>query len=447
METRGDRFPAQSRVDFARGQMALVAGDYATAEHYLLAHLAQEPEEGEVYALLARLYRETGQLEQAMRRAREALALDPLQKEAQLLIALLLYQVEGDYEEAGRLLDALVETEPGDPEFGSQVYLHASHVHRNLGHIDAAVDLAGRALDLRSGWAPAHLAKAMALEEHGNRYEAGRVLLQADLSNLSKRERARYHFWSAQFFMRQDRHRDAEQELENAQELDPGWGQIQLGLVYLDLQVGRTEQILSDLSSSFRMDLEQELARDRLVDSFMPLLDPVEIYALLREKYVNDPLISGDLPRFRGLLLALACMETASCESAMESLVVALRANRQDAAAMATLGRLLLHANRSEEAVSWLELALDTEGSAAVIHGLEGVALAELGRVDAAEEALDQAYLYSPGLGAAHRRHARIMFEKGRHREAEIHVRAALEADPYDSETRSLVLALGERPE
>lgn len=166
---------------------------------------------------------------------RSAYAEDPANYHLGMLLAEIAFRRE-DSPEAGRCLREVLTARPDHFE----AVLLMGFLERSLGHDEAAAELLRRALCLREASPSAHAALGSVLLSQGDDRTAKRHLDRA----LELKPSAPMHFMLGAVFYHGGHHRRAIEQLRQATELDPEFGEAfyQLGLLCLEMKWMRKAQ-------------------------------------------------------------------------------------------------------------------------------------------------------------------------------------------------------------
>ena len=156
-----------------------------------------------------------------------------------------------------------------------------------------------------------------------------------------------------------------------------------------------------------------------------------------RTLFTSALALTGDNP-VAHQCLGCAYLEDGKVEPAIAELNEALRISPTYQDAHANLGRALVIAGRTEEAIVHFRAALDGTDKADIRHGL-GDALDKLGRTDEAMREYEAALALEPDHYHTLVLLAKDLATRGRFAEAETHLRSALELNPVEVEPRRLM--------
>jgi len=159
-----------------------------------------------------------------------------------------------------------------------------------------------------------------------------------------------------------------------------------------------------------------------------------------RTLFTSTLALTGDNP-VAHQCLGCAYLEDGKVEPALAELNEALRISPAYQDAHASLGRTLVMAGRTEEAIPHFRAALNVTDKAAIRHNL-GSALDKLGRTDEAIREYEAALALDPlDPGGFHTRVllAKDLAARGRMVEAETHLGRALKLNPVEIEPRRLM--------
>jgi tetratricopeptide (TPR) repeat protein len=149
--------PDLKRVHYYRALANEAAGDYSQALAGLEKRIALDPEHWESLATMGRIFLEVGQPERARQLYETRLKSSPGDFQAQLALAVLRYQTEGQVAQGITALRTLLRSrEKYEPPQVAEVLLHLSAAERVAGNLDAAGDSAREALKLVKEMPAAH---------------------------------------------------------------------------------------------------------------------------------------------------------------------------------------------------------------------------------------------------------------------------------------------------
>jgi tetratricopeptide (TPR) repeat protein len=150
--------PDLKRVHYYRALANEAAGDYSQALAGLEKRIALDPDHWESLATMGRIFLEVGQPERARQLYEARLKSSPGDFQAQLALAVLRYQTEGQVAQGLTALRALLKNrEKYEPPQVAEVLLHLAAAERVAGNLDAAGDSAREALKLVKEMPAAHL--------------------------------------------------------------------------------------------------------------------------------------------------------------------------------------------------------------------------------------------------------------------------------------------------
>jgi tetratricopeptide (TPR) repeat protein len=150
--------PDLKRVHYYRALANEAAGDYSQALAGLEKRIALDPEHWESLATMGRIFLEVGQPERARQLYETRLKSSPGDFQAQLALAVLRYQTEGQVAQGLTALRTLLRNrEKYEPAQVAEVLLHLAAAERVAGNMDAAGESAREALKLVKEMPAAHL--------------------------------------------------------------------------------------------------------------------------------------------------------------------------------------------------------------------------------------------------------------------------------------------------
>ncbi len=431
--------PDAPAVLVALSEGLLTTFQYALAREKIEA-LTAKGDVSEGLWLRARLSREIGDFDEALAWTTRAVAQDAAPIEARLLHGELLLYHQGEAAQAFQVLSLLAETEDMPPEVGVRVLIQASNAARAFGEFEDALALGLRAVSMRPGWGPAHLAAVLAHESLEDLEAADGVLKDIDPFSMSGREAARVHYRTAMYFVAQDRQGRAQDELHQALNADPSYVPVRLALAGIDLRLNNLRQGLGRITNLSTLDLERELGRDPVTLSWYlpPEVGPLQ--HLLQEILGGDVRLEVQLPRIMGVLYAVECVASGQCKNARSALEQALVLDAGDLVALSLLGRIALQEENYSEAMNHLNRAASRLGNKATIQRLRAETLVGMGQLETAEEVFKVALNQDsedPGVLQAY---AVMLYADHRDAEARVHLDNVARLDPTSWIPRRMLL-------
>jgi tetratricopeptide (TPR) repeat protein len=143
MDERADEIDALSQQGLEKSQMALDAGDLATAAQISEALVTLLPDEPKAHFLLGNIYNQANRFEQAIEQYQTVLRLDPDSASAHTNMGVVHYKT-GDLETAIREYQAALQIEPDDAETHyllGAAYIQTEQLERGKTEFEAALAL------------------------------------------------------------------------------------------------------------------------------------------------------------------------------------------------------------------------------------------------------------------------------------------------------------------
>ena len=353
-------------------------GDRQGAYQVLDALLQRKPKTLGALMLQARLLAQDGRFDDALGRARAAIAADVTSSEA-VAVEGEIYAAKGDHERAVRSFQTALKLDPAD----SLQHLAIAQIRLRQGHHTDALESARRAVEAAPD-APASrsvLVEALAAAGQGARAEAEAA------ESVSRWPRsAILHAELGAIRWLNGHPEQARSAFEDALRLDPNVSAAIAGLTRLDLQANRSQAALARLSEAVRRHPE---------DPALKLLQ-AEVY--------------------------LASRNNAEAEKVLNRLVEN-RVAAEDAGAM--LGQMYLREGKLDAARTHFEQVASTSGASAA-STVVGMIFEAQSRRDEAQRVYERTLVSDPRAGIAANNLAWIYLEHGRLDEA---LKLALIAD------------------
>jgi serine/threonine protein kinase/tetratricopeptide (TPR) repeat protein len=416
------------------------AGELARAEDHLRKHSERVPDDPRAHELLAGLYGMVGNYQLASSHAETALDLDADSVAALLTLAEIRLHIDRDGEEAWTLLQPLVSDEAlkGRTE-EREVLVQAANAALAAGRVEDAIATGRLAKERFGGWAPARYVLARSL---GASDPAAAVaeLQSGKVEGLDARTTARYHYGTAMLMRESSRLRYAQTELREAVTSDPGWLEARFALAQTLLELDQWDEAQELLEDSWRYDLNQESARDRVVTVITPATDLTAVLTSLAEATERDPERRDQAATIESMLRAASCVVVHGCPEEADAIVAGLKSHSGQDQAWA--GRVMLVNGRWQEALTHLG-RVPLEQRTALVSGLEGLAHEGLDRPSAADAALEKAYTSDTSAPGLRRTHADLLMTRNDREGAIQQARLAYEEDPNDMVSAAILLTYG----
>lgn len=443
LELAAERLSSSSGLSLALGRAALANGDFARAMEVLSGGAERFPRNASLQAELAHLYHRTANFDEALASAERAVEVDSGHLEARLLRGELLLQVAGKRQQAALALSELAK----DPALEKhplrrRALVMASFAALGGGRGKEALAFAEQAVALAPGDGPAQLALALAYSESGDPEAAGEALLAAELSGLSGREAARFHYHAARLFLEHGREKFARTQLESALEADPNWVPPYLALAEVHLLTGDLQSALRRVDEVAWLDLEADGGRDPLLQAPPAPLHTEALQAALRQRILEAVTADQAVVRAYGSLLAVECVigDGGRCVEARQRLAGALEADPNDAIAQVMMARVHLAEGRDDAAIELLTGLVEGRAASPVAHVLLAEALDAVGRRDGADLQFKEAHNLAPEAAGIYRRHALALLAREDLEGARQQAQRARTLDPSDLVAAGILL-------
>jgi len=423
----------------------LELGNFAAAIGPLETFAAANPNDADTLAMMAGIWLDMGDGAKALAYAAQAAALDAAQLEARAMQGTLLLHLKGD---AGGALGVLKPLIPMERlrriDNWRQIVVHASHAARMSGDTKTALEYAELALGGQNGNGPARLAQARARIDSGDKARAEEAFKAAELSDLSKLERARFLYAEGRYYLEQDRMSAAKDAFDDAVSEFADWGPATLALAMAHVSVDNPMQAADTLGRLYDKDLGRAARKGIVHDVWVDTIDPGTIARVMRPKFEADARLSVKLSQSVGILHAVRCLDGGgNCDAAINQLGAAIQSDDADIYSRAFLGRILMNRGDYRGALNHFERALARDDTKAILLALQGRCLYALGKTDEAAGVFKKAYNITENSPGVYFHHGEALKQVGDVEGAKEAYQRALRIDPDDVTSRGRLLALG----
>lgn len=371
------------------GVAYLNAGRLEEAERRLKEAVRIDPGAAEAHAALGELYSKQQRHDEALEAFRAALRLDPESGQTHADLGRMMLD-QGDVNQALLQLREAVNLEPKNP-----------HALTNLGvaliqqgRFDEAIEHFRRAIDVEPDLAEAHNNWGVALVSQGKDDDAVEHFRRALASQPNYVEA---YYGLGLVAAGQKDFETAANHYREAVSLAPGDAELRYRLGLALANLGRTEDAAAELRESIRLEPRAE-----------------SHYSL-----------------------GLALTELGRLGEAQSEFRIAIDLEPDHAEAHCGLGIALANAGDFRRATEHYRRALAIQPGYAAAHNSWGVALAGQGRIGEALDHFKKAIELQPDLAGAHLNYGRALVQQGSVAEAESHFRAAVRLDPDDADAHN----------
>jgi tetratricopeptide (TPR) repeat protein len=399
--------------------------------------LASWPTQPAILALSARIAWSTGDWTRARDDGALALASDPSDVQTRIL-AVQAALSAGTPVEARELLGPALD-DSMEKEARRTILLLDSHARRLDQDNAGAIAAATQALGGEPAWAPGALALALAHQQDEDLPAAEAALKDADTTGLPPSEAANVHVALGRIYLDQERPKAAIASFERAVEVDPDNPAARLGLAETYLVLANGPRALQAVRDAAMTVLEQQKARPPFLLCPLPARDPKTLLEGLSGLTTSDPSLEASVARAQGIVHFL----TGEPARARPLLELALKRDRQDAAARVVLGRMAMAEERWVDADALLTPLLVNPECEALSAALLGFVRFSEARPADALSLLKRAVKLSDGTGTFHRLLAEVLFRTDDAAAGLEQARRAWQLDPQDWQARRVVLLYG----
>ena len=367
---------------------------YRDAESVLKRKLASDPNNARTRAELARLYEEVGLNREALKHY-EAAARSAGTEEPDILfdLAVLLYQSQGNYSRAIKLLSSILA--PNRRENLSlsgqkSAYTHLAAALRTKGRAKRAIEVVEKALAIDPNFAPGLFQKGLAYLDLGRAADASKALSHVASSTLPPDVEAAVHVYLGRAAYAQGKIRDAVDEFSTAADAYKPDLYALLSYGNALLAAAQEGEALQALSTGALRDptyVQRRAIRTAYPHRYGDLSEMVpRLNAVLKTKFYRSEITS---------YLGMLYLQMNRRNLALQTFQKALSVSAGDAAALLNLAIMAYHQGNARQTLSLLERLNTNHPQVGQSYIYMGRALTDLGRYDRAEATLQRAMRYA----------------------------------------------------